>query len=86
MRRVDVSFVSRAFAVFALVICFYSFFISSETVIKTQAIYWFCGALVSAIIPYLKEVAGYVQSIKLGDLEIALNEVKHEIQRVDNKV
>jgi murein L,D-transpeptidase YcbB/YkuD len=86
MRRIDVSFVSRAFAAFALVICFYSFFLSSETAIKTQAIYWFAGALVSAIIPYLKEVAAYVQSIKLGDIEIALNEVKHEIQRVDNKV
>lgn len=86
MRRLGVSFVSRAFAAFALVICLYSFFISSETAIKTQAIYWFCSALVSAVIPYFKEVAAYVRSIKLGDVEIALNEVKHEIQRVDNKV
>lgn len=86
MRSLGVFFVSRSFATFALIICFYSFFISPETAIKTQAIYWFCGALVSAIIPYLKEVGAYVQSIKLGDIEIALNEVKHEIQRVDNKV
>jgi murein L,D-transpeptidase YcbB/YkuD len=86
MCRMGLSFVSRAFTAFALVICFYSFFISSEMAIKTQAIYWFCGAVVSAVIPYLKEVAAYVQSIKLGDVEIALNEVKHEIQRVDNKV
>jgi murein L,D-transpeptidase YcbB/YkuD len=86
MRFVGISFVSHAFASFALVICLYSFFVSSETAIKTQAIYWFCGALVSAVIPYLKEVAAYVQSIKLGDIEIALKEVQHEIQRVDNKV
>jgi murein L,D-transpeptidase YcbB/YkuD len=86
MHRMGVSFVSRAFATFALVVCLYSFFISSDTAIKTQAIYWFCGALVSAVIPYLKEVAVYVESIKLGDIEIALSEVKREIQRVDNKV
>jgi len=86
MRRLDISSISRAFAVFALVICLYSLFISSETEIKTQAIYWFCIALVSAVVPYLEEVVAYVQSIKLGDIEIALKEVKKEIQRVDDKV
>ncbi|MBD2056930.1 peptidoglycan-binding protein [Oculatella sp. FACHB-28] len=86
MRRIGVSSISRAFAVFALFICLYSFFISPETAIKTQAIYWFCVALVSAAIPYLEEVVAYVQSIKLGDIEIALKEVEKEIQRVDNKV
>lgn len=86
MRSTSVSFVSRMFAAFALVICFYSFFIAADIAIKTQAIYWFIGALVSAVLPYLKDVSGYVRSIKLGDIEIALNEVKQEIQRVDNKV
>lgn len=87
MRRgVGVSSISRAFAIFALVICLYSFFISPETAIKTQAIYWFCIALVSAVLPYLEEVVAYVQSIKLGDIEIALKEVKKELQRVDDRV
>jgi murein L,D-transpeptidase YcbB/YkuD len=87
MRRgVGVSSISRAFAIFALVICLYSFFISPETAIKTQAIYWFCIALVSAVVPYLEEVVAYVQSIKLGDIEIALKEVKKELQRVDDRV
>lgn len=86
MRHLGVAFISRAFAVFALVICLYSFFIAPETAIKTQAIYWFCVALVAAVVPYLEEVVAYVQSIKLGDIEIALKEVKKEIQRVDDKV
>lgn len=84
--RLGVTFISRAFAVFALVICFHSFFMSSDTEIKTQAIYWFCASLIAAVIPYIKDVAVYVESIKLGDVEIALNEVKKELQRVDNKV
>jgi murein L,D-transpeptidase YcbB/YkuD len=86
MRRLSVFAISRIFATFALAICFYSFFISPETEIKTQAIYWFCVALISSVIPYLEEVVTYVKTIKLGDIEIALKEVKNEIQRVDNKV
>jgi hypothetical protein len=86
MDRIGVSFISRLFAVFALILCFYSFFISPETAVKTQAIYWFCAALLAACIPNLKDVVGYVESIKLGDVEIALNEVRREIERVDTKV
>ncbi|MEA5449310.1 peptidoglycan-binding protein [Leptolyngbya sp. CCNP1308] len=86
MRRLGISSISRVFAAFALLICFYSFFISPETEVKTQAIYWFCVALVSSVIPYFEEVVTYVKSIKLGDIEIALKEVKREIQRVDDKV
>lgn len=86
MRRLGIAFISRFFSVFALAICLYSFFVSDETEIKTQAIYWFCIALVSAVVPYLEEVVTYIQSIKLGDIEIALTEVKKEIERVDNRV
>ncbi|MEO1147278.1 MAG: hypothetical protein AAFY26_16985 [Cyanobacteria bacterium J06638_22] len=86
MRRVSISYISRIFAIFALSICIYSFFISDKTEINTQAIYWFCIALVSAVVPYLEEVVAYIQSIKLGDIEIALKEVRKEIQRVDDRV
>ncbi|MBE7379884.1 MAG: peptidoglycan-binding protein [Leptolyngbya sp. SIO1E4] len=86
MRRLGISSISRTFSVFALAICLYSFFVSDEPEIKTQAIYWFCIALVSAIVPYLEEVVAYIRSIKLGDIEIALKEVKKEIKRVDDRV
>lgn len=86
MRRLSIFSISRIFVLFAFGICIYSFFLSDETEIKTQAIYWFCIALVSAVIPYLEEVVEYIQSIKLGDIEIALKEVEKEIKRVDNRV
>lgn len=86
MRRLGISSISRFFAVSALVICLYSFFVSDEAEIKTQAIYWFCIALISAVVPYLEEVLAYVRSIKLGDIEIAIKDVKKEIQRVDDRV
>ncbi|MGJ3246071.1 MAG: peptidoglycan-binding domain-containing protein [Elainellaceae cyanobacterium] len=86
MRRIGISSISRIFALFALAICLYSFFISDKTEINTQAIYWFCIALVSAVVPYLEEVVAYIRSIKLGDIEIALKEVRKEIQRVDDRV
>lgn len=86
MSRINVSLLSQTFAAFALFLCVHSFFFSPETEIKTQSIYWFCVALVASIIPYIKEVATYIESIKLGDIEIALNEVRKELQRVDDKV
>ena len=86
MRRLSISSISRIFTLFALAICLYSFFVSDETEIKTQAIYWFCIALISAIVPYLEEIVAYVGSIKLGDVEIALKEVEKEIKRVDSRV
>jgi murein L,D-transpeptidase YcbB/YkuD len=88
MRRVSISNISISFAIFALVVCCYSLFFSSETAIKTQAIYWFYSALISAIIPYLEEVAAYTKTIKVGSggIEIALNEVKEKIQKIDIKV
>lgn len=86
MRRLGISFISRAFALLALAICFYSLFFAPEPEIKTQAIYWFCIALLSAVVPYLEEVITYIRSIKLGDIEIALKEVKKDIKRVDDRV
>ena len=88
MRRLNISSISIYFAIFALVVCCYSLFFSSEIAIKTQAIYWFYSALISAIIPYLEEVAVYVKTIKVGSggIEIAMNEVKEKIQKIDAKV
>ena len=88
MRRVSISIVSIAFSVFALIVCYHSLFVIPETAIKTQAIYWFYAALVSAIIPYLEEVVVYIKTIKVGSsgIEIAMNEVKKEIQKIDEKV
>lgn len=88
MRRVSISNISISFATFALVVCCYSLFFSSETAIKTQAIYWFYSALISAIIPYLDEVAVYIKTIKVGSggIELAMNEVKDKIQKIDEKV
>lgn len=88
MRRVSISNISISFAIFALVVCCYSLFFSSATAIKTQAIYWFYSALISAIIPYLDEVAVYIKTIKIGSggIELAMNEVKEKIQKIDEKV
>jgi murein L,D-transpeptidase YcbB/YkuD len=86
MNRIGIQSVSRVFSTSALAICFYSFFISDKIEINTQAIYWFCIALVSAVIPYLEEVVSYIRSVKLGDIEIALKEVRKEIKRVDGRV
>lgn len=88
MRRVSISTISIAFAVFALIVCCHSLFFSSETAIKTQAISWFYAALASAIILYLEEVAVYIKTIKVGGsgIEIAMNEVKKEIQNIEAKV
>ncbi|MFM8299173.1 MAG: peptidoglycan-binding domain-containing protein [Microcystis aeruginosa] len=88
MRRANISTISISFAIFALVVCCHSLFVSSETAIKTQAIYWFYSALISAIIPYLEEIAVYVKTIKVGSggIEIAMNEVKEKIQKIDAKV
>lgn len=88
MRLTSISNISIFLAIFALVVCCYSLFFSSETAIKTQAIYWFYSALISVIIPYLKEVAVYIKTIKVGSsgIEIAMNEVKEKIQTIDAKV
>lgn len=88
MRRISISSISIAFAIFALVVCCHNLFFSSDAAIKTQALYWFYAAFISAIIPYLGEVAVYIKTIKVGGsgIEIALNEVKEEIQKIEAKV
>lgn len=88
MPRISIANISIAFSAFALIVCFHSLFFTTETAVKTQAIYWFYAAFVSAIIPYLEEVADYIKTIKVGSggIEIAMNEVKKEIQKIDEKV
>lgn len=86
MNRINIYTISLAFSIFALIICFHSLFFSSDTSIKTQSIYWFCIAFVSALIPHLDKVTASFKSIKIGDFEIAMNEVREEINQVYNKV
>jgi hypothetical protein len=52
---------SRWLAVFAFLVFAYSLFFSSESSIRTQAIYWFCIALIALIIPYTEEIAAYIR-------------------------
>ena len=86
MKRISISFISTVFALFALAICVYSLFYSFEAATKTQAIYWFCIALVAAIVPYLKDLAPYIKRVKVGDVEVELNELKKEVQTVKNDI
>jgi murein L,D-transpeptidase YcbB/YkuD len=86
MRRISISVISTGFAFLALGICAYSLFYSFEIVIKTQAIYWFCIALVAAVVPYLKDLTPYIRRVKVGEVEVELNELRKEVQAVRNEL
>src|ERR1044072_34002 len=86
MKRISISFVSTVFALFALAICVYSLFYYVETATKTQGIYWFCIALVAAIVPHRKDLAPYIKRVKVSDVEVELNELKKEVQAVKNDI
>jgi hypothetical protein len=86
MKRISISFISTVFALFALTICVYSLFYSFETATKTQAIYWFCIALVAAVVPYLKDLTPYIRRVKVGEVEVELDELKKEVQAVKNEL
>lgn len=75
MKRISISFISTVFALFALAICAYSLFYSSEPATKPQGIYWFSIALVAAVLPYLKDLTPYIRRVKVGDVEVELNEL-----------
>ena len=85
-KRISISFISTVFALFALAICIYSLFYSFESATRTQGIYWFCIALVAAIVPHLKDLAPYVKRVKVGDVEVELNELKKEVQAVKKDI
>jgi hypothetical protein len=86
MKESKIPRLSRWLAVFAFLVFAYSLFFSSESSIRTQAIYWFCIALIALIIPYTEEIAAYIKSVKIGAVELVLKEVKEKIQEVDEKV
>lgn len=85
-KRISISLISTIFALFALAICMHSLFYSIETATKTQAIYWFCIALVAAIVPYLKDLTPYIRRVKVGEVEVELNELKQKVQAVRNEL
>lgn len=86
MKRISFSFISAIFTLFALAISIHSLFFSTETATRTQAIYWFCIALVAAITPHLKDLAPYIRRVKVGEVEVELNELKKEVQTVKNEI
>jgi len=81
-----VSLLGTIFALSAMGICIHGHFYSTDTAIKTQAIYWFGISMAAAFIPQLKGLATYIRRVKVGDVEIELNELKKELSTVKNKM
>lgn len=72
----SINYIGYGFSAAALAMFAYSFFFSGDPALREQGLYWFYTAIISALLPYIKQ-------FKLKDVEVTFNE---ELKKIEKKV